>query len=251
MNESNNIKNPFAQNLGPNIIAGFSTRKDGPCNLVGHEYYDSERRANRAQFLSRKFNLQASQTVMPKLMHGGDVFAVSVHNPIWESLKCDAVVTGQPGLALTITAGDCPPLYLYNDVARVAALVHCGWKSLAAGIIKETFACMRTQFNSFSGDVRAYIGPGICGADYEVGWDVPRAFGKDVLPSRKYHLDLKTEIGTRLLEEGVRAQNTYVNIDCTYHTGLNGDDDTECVYFSARREKSNPLNCQMAVLMMK
>lgn len=252
MNEDpGKIKSVFAQNLGPNVIAGFSTRRDGPCNLVGHEYYDSERRANRAQWLNRKFNLQASQTVMPKLMHGKGVFAVSVHNDIWESLKCDAVVTGQPGLALTMSAGDCPTLYLYDDVARVAALVHCGWKSIVSGVIKETFACMRTQFNSFTGNVYGYIGPGICRTDYEVGWDVMRQFGRDSMPNKKYNLDLKFEIGVRLAEEGVITRNVMLSSDCTYHTGINGDDPTDCIYFSARRDKLSPLNCQMALLMMK
>lgn len=239
----------FAINLGPNVVAGFSDRRDGPCNLVGHEYYDGERRANRAAYIQRAFHLQASQTVMPKLKHGTDVFAVSVHNPIWESLPCDAVVTGVTGLALTVTAGDCPTLYLYDDIARVAALVHCGWKSLAGGVIKNTFNVMRTQYNSFAGHVHAFVGPGICASDYEVGWEVERKFGRDSLPDRKYHLNLKEEIRSRLLEEGV--QDMEFSRECTFHSGIENGDSADARYFSWRRDRSNPLDCQMALLMMK
>jgi YfiH family protein len=227
-----------------NINLSFSTLKDGPMNLVGHETFDEERRMNRAQFLRWNGNLKADQTVIPKTYHGARVEIVSNHNPIWGTIMADSIVTDKKGLALTMGFADCPTLALYDPVNEVIALVHCGWRPLSSGIIKNTFDKMRVDLNCFAGNFHAYIGPGICMKCYEVGPEVASKFGFE--GTGKIHLDLVREIRQRLIDEGVNHHQIYDSGECTKCAG-DGEK-----YFSFRRDKKDdPLSTGMAVLIMK
>ncbi len=79
----------------------------------------------------------------------------------------DAIYTDRPGLAVTVATADCVPLVLQGE--GFAAIVHAGWRGLAAGIIPATLTTLaRRGFVP----VRAAVGPAIGGCCYEVGNDV-------------------------------------------------------------------------------
>ena len=77
--------------------------------------------------------------------------------------RVDAHATAEEGLALLVLVADCVPVALAAP-GRVAIL-HCGWRGLAAGIVERALA-------SFAESPAAAIGPGIGGCCYEVGPDV-------------------------------------------------------------------------------
>lgn len=235
------------EHFGNKLEFHFSSKEDGPMNFVGHEFYDGERRANRAMFLKYKLGAKATDTVVPKPMHTGRAEVVDTHNPIYGVPACDAVITGKKGLVLTMTAGDCPPVVLYDPVNEVAALIHAGWKPLVAGIIANTLEAMRIQLNCHAGNIKAYIGPGICRQCYEVREDVWKKFGypADLSPSGKYYLSLSEEIDKRLQEGGVSKMNILATTECTMHTG-DGEK-----YFSWRGDRSDPLETNMAALVLR
>jgi copper oxidase (laccase) domain-containing protein len=68
-------------------------------------------------------------------------------------------------MGLLVLVADCLPVALIAPGR--AAMLHCGWRPLAAGIIEKALA-------SFPGDARpaAAIGPGIGRCCYEVGEEV-------------------------------------------------------------------------------
>ncbi len=112
--------------------------------------------------------------------------------------RVDAHVTARDDLALLVIVADCLPVAL-SDGERVA-MVHCGWRGLAGGILGRALA-------SFDGTPAAAIGPGIGPCCYEVGREVSEPFaarfGGDVLRGR--NLDLWTSAERALHAAGCSA----------------------------------------------
>ena len=122
----------------------------------------------------------------------------------------DGQVTDRRGVAPVILAADCVPVAVAAPGA--VGMLHCGWRSLAAGIVAEGVAALRElagDGGSAGGALRdteitAAIGPGAGRCCYEVGEEVHTAFADlepDVREGR--HLDLKLVARRRLEQAGV------------------------------------------------
>jgi hypothetical protein len=101
----------------------------------------------------------------------------------------DGHVVRAPGLAPLVLTADCVPVALSGPGG--VAILHCGWRPLAAGIIAAGVAAVEAE--------SAAIGPGIGPCCYEVGPEVSSAFaelGEGVVEGRM--LDL-FEVARRLL----------------------------------------------------
>ena len=96
------------------------------------------------------------------------------------SPECDAIVTDVKGLGLAVMTADCLPLLLQTGDGKVCAAVHCGWKGLARGIVRNTVSLIRKLSTS---SLEAYTGPCIGPLSFEVGPEVRdefvHAFGSD------------------------------------------------------------------------
>jgi YfiH family protein len=84
-----------------------------------------------------------------------------------EPPEADGHVVGDPGLAPLVFVADCLPVALSGP--RGVAMLHCGWRGLAAGIVARGADAV--------GATGAAIGPGIGPCCYEVGPEVLAAFG--------------------------------------------------------------------------
>lgn len=102
-------------------------------------------------------------------IHGDIVMSVEHPGPAGDG---DGLVTNQPDLPLVIATADCLPIIVEGDTS--VALLHAGWRGIAAGIIPAGLAAMTDL-----GDTprRAAIGPSIGPCCYEVGDDVLSAIG--------------------------------------------------------------------------
>lgn len=113
--------------------------------------------------------------------------------------EADGQLTAEPGRPLLVLVADCLPVALLGD--RGLAMLHCGWRGLAAGII----GAAATEIGARA----AAIGPGIGPCCFEVGPEVESAFaglGTGLMNGR--NLDLP-EAARRLLEaEGVESVET-------------------------------------------
>ena len=88
----------------------------------------------------------------------------------------DAVLTRHPGVAVGVRTADCLPVLLADTAGGAVAAVHCGWRSLAAGLIGRTVEQMGLLFGTRAKDVLAVLGPSIRACCYEVGPEVMAAF---------------------------------------------------------------------------
>jgi YfiH family protein len=119
----------------------------------------------------------------------------------------DAIVTSAPGVALAVLAADCVPVALADARAGRVAVVHAGWRGIAAGVVGAALKHFPDPAT-----VRAAIGPAICVDHYEVGEDVAfsvsAAIDGGAVTRRTgdvVHLDLPASIARALKAAGVRS----------------------------------------------
>ena len=121
----------------------------------------------------------------------------------------DALVTREPGLALSVVTADCVPVML--AAGEWVAAVHAGWRGIVAGVVPTTVERLRAGGAGDPAVWTAWIGPAIGGCCYEVGPEVAErvavASTLDAVlawPGKaKPHLDLARAVATQLAAAGV------------------------------------------------
>lgn len=102
-------------------------------------------------------------------VHGAQVLTVeAVPAPGHPRARADALVTAEPGLALSVLTADCQPVLFADPVAGVVGAAHAGWRGAVAGVLEATVAAME-RLGARAGDIHAVIGPTISQRAYEVG----------------------------------------------------------------------------------
>ena len=112
-------------------------------------------------------------------------------------MEADGQATSLHGVGAMALTADCLPVALGTGGA--VAMVHAGWRGLAAGVLQEGVLALRELGGE--GDVAAVIGPGAGACCYEVGDDVHTAFEGANRNGR--HIDLKALAQDRLRAVGV------------------------------------------------
>jgi YfiH family protein len=108
--------------------------------------------------------------------------------------QLDGHLTREEGLGLLVLVADCFPVALSDG--EQAAMLHCGWRPLAGGIVEKALA-------RFDGVPAAAVGPGIGGCCYEVGDEVLAAFADVAGAASGRMLDLRAVIAAKLAAAGV------------------------------------------------
>jgi YfiH family protein len=174
----------------------FSTREGG----VSEGPYESLNLGlltgdDRARVIDNRERLAATAGTEPaNVVMGWQVHGTEVHewdapdpdhaflDPQGGHLKVDGHLTRNPDLAALVLVADCLPVAIAG--AGCVAMLHCGWRGLAGGIIGEAAARMQTLAagtdtggdHTEAGRFGAAIGPGIGQCCYEVGDEVLDAF---------------------------------------------------------------------------
>ena len=126
-------------------------------------------------------------------VHGAEL--VVWRGPAAEPLvRADAHATEVAGLGLLVLVADCLPLALAGE-GRVAML-HCGWRGLAAGIVERALA-------TFAEPPAAALGPCIGRCCYEVGPEVLDRFAGLEGVTEGRMLDLRAVAAAKLRAGGV------------------------------------------------
>jgi polyphenol oxidase len=132
----------------------------------------------------------------------------------------DALVTAEPGVALTVMVADCVPIVLYDPAAHVLACVHAGWRGTVTRVGEAAVAAMRS-LGAAPEDLIAGLGPAIPPDRYQVGEDVCQA-AREGLGERasqqviredgngRWLFDLWTANRLVLQDAGVPGQNMHV-----------------------------------------
>jgi polyphenol oxidase len=154
------------------LVHGFSTTSLGSMGLT-HAPDPEVVMASRRQF-ARALGIDAEPLTVAGAVHGNAVARVDEHLDVVRGV--DALVTDRRGVALFATYADCYPIVLWDPEHRCAALAHAGWRGTVAGVGPAALAKLRHEYGTNPEQVKAGIGPGICGRCYEVGEEVASQF---------------------------------------------------------------------------
>lgn len=89
--------------------------------------------------------------------------------------RADAAITTCPNVVLAIMTADCIPVVMADAQGRALGVVHAGWRGLAAGVLEATLATLKLRLPQADA-WRAWVGPCIGQASFEVGDEVRQAF---------------------------------------------------------------------------
>lgn len=215
----------------PGARACFSTRVGGlsadayaSLNL-GLLTEDSEPavRENRRR-LAAAMSIDPALVLFGRQVHGAEIERrerAPSPNPWLDSAgdpaELDGQATSAAGHAALVFVADCLPVALSGP--RGVAMLHCGWRGLAAGIVRRGVEEVEAE--------AAVIGPGIGRCCFEVGPEVLTEFsalGEDIADGRMLDLAL---VARRLLERA--------GVDAIEDSGLCTFCDPE-LFFSHRRD---------------
>lgn len=189
----------------------------------------------RQEHTAQVVDLDRPDPAVPDLADWDDLSTVGDATPGRPRLPCaDAIVTGTPGVALAVRVADCLPVLLAAPTAGVVAAVHAGRVGLADGILPAAVATVRRRATAHGapGDVpvRAWIGPAVCAACYEV----PAAL-RDAVAARVPAVAATTSWGTPALDlaGGAAAQLAALGVPSRR---IGGCTRTDTDLFSHRRD---------------
>lgn len=186
----------------PAFVHGFSTIALGSVGLT-HAPDPAPVLASRRAF-ARALGLEEEPITTVGAVHGSTV--ARIDEPVDVVQGVDALVTDRHGVSLFATFADCYPIVLWDAAKRCTGLAHAGWRGTAAGVAKAAVKAMHDEYGSAPGDIRAGIGPGICGRCYEVGGEVASRFDAHfVIPGAgdRFLLDLAAANKAQLEEAGL------------------------------------------------
>jgi hypothetical protein len=115
-------------------------------------------------------------------------------------LKLDGHLIREPRLAALVLVADCLPVAIAGGGA--VAMLHCGWRGLAGGLIAKATARMQADPAQVQ-LLAAAIGPGIGRCCYEVGEEVLQAFADYDRVADGRMLDLRAIAEAQLRAAGI------------------------------------------------
>ena len=216
------VRHGFSTRIGGTSPAPFDSLNLG--NPNGVELQDDPARiaGNYARLLEA-IGCPGRDRFFVHQVHGAAVAVVesrdfSVHQ------KADAIVTGLPGVVVSIRVADCCPVLLATGDGGVVAAVHAGWRGTVGGVIAATVKTVCESADADPADLVAAVGPCIGFDAFEVGPEVlaefDRAFGDDApvrkRPDGKGHADIAAGCRLQLIAAGVGADRIDTTDRCTF-----------------------------------
>ncbi|MEW6336509.1 MAG: laccase domain-containing protein [Acidobacteriota bacterium] len=107
--------------------------------------------------------------------------------------ECDALLTGEPGVVLTVRTADCLPVAIAGG--GVVGIVHAGWRGLAADILGATVRRLEVEFGVSPSALAAAIGVGVGPCHYRVGGEVVAALGKVDVGGQQWRSEDRVDLG--------------------------------------------------------
>ncbi|MGN6689293.1 MAG: peptidoglycan editing factor PgeF [Actinomycetales bacterium] len=167
--------------------------------------------------LAATLGLAPSRLVFMQQVHGREVAVVDdallrrlaeegePGVPVNAVAAVDALVTDRPGVGLAVLVADCVPVLLADPAAGVIGAAHAGRRGVEAGVLEATVSQMRALG---ARDVRALVGPAICGQCYEVPAAMQEQVAAAVPPAARAGVAVASRKGTAGLDlpAAVRAQ---------------------------------------------
>lgn len=147
--------------------------------------------------------------------------------PAWVRVSgYDGFVVARPGVLATVGVADCVPCFLAAPERPVVALLHAGWRGIAAGIVPRAVEILERDHGVARGEIRAWWGPAIGPCCYPVGPEVVdglagTAAGREreawirADGERGVRVDLRAALTVQAEAAGVRPEAISSSLLCT------------------------------------
>ncbi|MBQ4284709.1 MAG: peptidoglycan editing factor PgeF [Lachnospira sp.] len=222
------------------VKQGFSTRKGGVSEGIYSSMNLTFLRDDSYQNVKRNFELMGQalgikpeDMVYSKQTHTTNVLKVSgkhrglgvTKEHIYDDV--DGLITNESNVCLVTAYADCIPVIVVDPVNKAIGAAHAGWKGTVGNIVNNMITFMSVEYGTKPGDIKAFVGPGICEGCYEVSEDVFLAFNKVYSEEEmgliirngankgKYQLNLPMANVINLYKTGVDMTNIAVADICT------------------------------------
>lgn len=147
---------------------GFSRGPYNALNLADHVGDDAHAvRRNRA-LLRQTLDLPA-EPLWLRQVHGIEVVDAA-QAPA--GATADASFTDRPSVVCAVLTADCLPVFLCDAQGTRVALIHAGWRGLAAGVVENGVGALKRP----PAQLLAWLGPAIGARAFEVGPEVRAQF---------------------------------------------------------------------------
>lgn len=196
-------------------VRGFTTTRFEGCSEGAYASLNLGDHVNDAPLhvqenRRRLAEMLPSDPIWMDQVHGARVVDVARLDPN-QKPQVDGLLTATPGQVLAVLTADCLPIVLADDAGQTLAVVHAGWRGLAAGVVQNAVKAMKHKASDL-GPWRAWIGPCISGPAFQVGQEVREAFLGDMPALRtafksddaphKWRCDLSAIARDLLLQSG-------------------------------------------------
>lgn len=227
------------------ISHGFFTRLGGVSEDVyaslncgfGSNDETSNVSQNRS-IVTEILGLPGARVNTPYQKHSPDVVITDKGWCYKEAPEADAVVTNTPNVVIGILTADCAPVLFVDNVNKVVAAAHAGWRGAIGGVLENTIESMRS-LGAQRRYITAVVGPCISLKNYEVGDEFYEQFTSKTSDysvffqrnetTGKHHFNLSGFAVSRLEKIGIKQALSLPF--CTY--------ENESQFFSYRRNTHN------------
>lgn len=138
---------------------GVSVNEFSSLNLALH-VGDDENSVNQNRMTLSNL-ASVNQLIYMNQVHGNKVVRVSAETV--QTPEADAIFTTDKSIGLVVLTADCLPILI--DAGGVVGAIHVGRRGLLNGIIEKAIGVIVAEGGR---EIRATIGPAICGKCYEV-----------------------------------------------------------------------------------
>ncbi|HEY3319111.1 MAG TPA: peptidoglycan editing factor PgeF [Planctomycetota bacterium] len=205
-------------------LAGTSEGTYGSLNLALHVGDNPSRVRENRRLVFDAEKVDVNRVVVAQQVHGATAAVVTAddagrggftHRDAIPS--ADAIVTSTANLPLMCLSADCLLLALADAQSRTLAVLHAGWRGMAAGVIENTISSMQ-KAGASPVNLQVVSGPSIGPCCFEVGADVVSALGSEHVVQQigeKAMYDLRAAARARLLRCGVLGSQIELDTACT------------------------------------
>lgn len=161
--------------LGPGIRAFFTTRAGGVSTgpwaglNVGAAVGDAPEHVARNRALVEE--AAGGPVTFADQVHGRAVHVVDADRPGRPAVEADGLVALPGGPAVGVYVADCVPVLVADPRRGLVAAAHAGRPGVELGVVTETVRAM-VAAGADPADLRAAVGPAVCGRCYEVPEDL-------------------------------------------------------------------------------
>lgn len=246
------LQTPLFEKYG-RLEHGFSTRIGGcsrgsleSLNMAFHTEDNPDNvLENRRRFFDC-FGIDFRQIVSAIQVHGTTINTFNDSQrgegalPDSTRIKCDALVTSEPGLVLAAYAADCMLLYFYSADRPMIALAHAGKQGTLGRIGPQVIDYLCRQYQIKPDQLLVAMSPAVCRNCYQIGLKDAESFIEAGWADRRYlepaennlfKLDLASINMTQLLTAGINDDNIAISGLCT---SCNPD-----LFYSYRRDQGH------------